>query len=85
MTEAFLQLGLDDQHEVLEKAQYAKKLDGRRFIEPTGPSRRALEQDYALMLADQVMIGAALPFDELMQACAAIAAAANTAADITRR
>lgn len=53
MIEAFLQLDRDDQHELLGIAQYAKKPDGRRIIEPTGPARRALEQDYVLMLMDQ--------------------------------
>ena len=42
MTEAFLQLSRDDQHEVLEIAQYEKKPDCRRFINPTRPARRAL-------------------------------------------
>ena len=36
--------------------------------------------DYANMLADEVMVGDALPFDQLMDACAEVAAKANAAA-----
>ena len=62
------------------RIDYVAAVMGHLHIVPTGPARDALAQDYALMLADQVMIGAALPFDELMQACATIEVAANKAA-----
>jgi hypothetical protein len=35
--------------------------------------------DYARMLEDQVMVGDALPFEDLMAACAEVAARANAA------
>lgn len=35
--------------------------------------RKALASDYAAMLADDVMLGDALPFDRLMRACAEVA------------
>ena len=47
---------------------------------PVGAAREALAADYTSMLADQVMVGSALPFDELMQACAEVAARANATA-----
>lgn len=53
---------------------------GQLHIVPEGAAREALAADYANMLADEVMVGNALPFDQLMQACAEIAARANTAA-----
>lgn len=40
----------------------------------------ALAADYAKMLEDEVMMGDALPFDEMMQACAQVQALANAAA-----
>lgn len=63
-----------------ERVDYFSAVNGNLRIVPSGPARQALLQDYTLMLADQVMIGAALPFDVLMQTCAAIEAAANAAA-----
>ena len=47
---------------------------------PEGAAREALAADYATMLEDEVMVGDALPFDELMQACAQVQARANAAA-----
>ena len=47
---------------------------------PEGAALDALAIDYANMLADEVMVGAALPFDQLMAACAEVAAKANAAA-----
>ena len=49
-------------------------------IVPDGAAREALAADYANMLADQLMVGNTLPFDELMQACAEVAARANATA-----
>jgi hypothetical protein len=49
-------------------------------IVPQGAAREALASDYAKMLEDEVMVGNALPFDELMRACAEVAARANAVA-----
>jgi AAA domain len=48
-------------------------------IVPTGEARKALASDYAAMLADEVMLGEALPFDRLMQACAEVETKINKA------
>ena len=53
---------------------------GNLQIVPEGVARDALATDYANMLADEVMVGDALPFDQLMEACADVAAKANAAA-----
>lgn len=53
---------------------------GALRIVPEGAAREALAADYAKMLEDEVMVGDALPFDELMQACAQVQARANAAA-----
>lgn len=53
---------------------------GKLQIVPEGAALDALAIDYANMLADEVMVGAALPFDQLMAACAEVAAKANAAA-----
>jgi hypothetical protein len=45
---------------------------------PQGNARSALAVDYANMLEDQVMIGNALTFDDLMQACVDIEVRANS-------
>jgi hypothetical protein len=47
---------------------------------PGGSARMALVAAYAKMLEDEVMVGDALPFDDLMQACAQVQARANAAA-----
>ena len=52
---------------------------GELQIVPEGAAREALAADYAHMLADQVMVGNALPFDQLMHACAEVATRANAA------
>ncbi|MEK6788116.1 MAG: hypothetical protein AABY68_04115 [Pseudomonadota bacterium] len=39
---------------------------------PTGQARDALAEDYALMVADDVMVGKALAFDDLMRACSTL-------------
>ena len=62
------------------RIDYLAAVTGNLRIVPVGLARQVLAQDYALMLADQVMIGGALPFDDLMQACTEIEAAANQAA-----
>ncbi len=53
---------------------------GKLQIVPEGAARDALATDYANMLADEVMVGDALPFDQLMDACTEVAAKANAAA-----
>ena len=52
---------------------------GRLQIVPQGAALSALAADCASMLADGVMVGNALPFNELMLACAAVTARANGA------
>ncbi len=59
---------------------YLSAVSGRLKIVPEGKARDALAADYAEMLADSVMIGAALSFEELMRECSEIEAKANKAA-----
>ncbi len=59
---------------------YLPAATGRLQIVPEAAAREALAADYANMLADQIMVGNALPFDELMQACTNVAARANATA-----
>lgn len=51
---------------------YVAATTGKLRIVPDGEARAALAQDYDAMLADEVMVGEALPFDALLEACAAI-------------
>lgn len=37
---------------------------------PMGKARTALTRDYAAKLADDVMVGITISFDELLEACA---------------
>lgn len=48
---------------------YLQAVTGHLKIVPDGEARTALASDYASMLADAVMVGDALPFDQLMKAC----------------
>jgi hypothetical protein len=59
---------------------YMSAVTGHLKIVPEGDARAALAEDYAHMLADQVMLGQGLTFDQLMQACNEIQAQANKAA-----
>lgn len=59
---------------------YAAATHGHLRIAPEGRAREALAEDYAAMLADEVMAGDALPFEQLMQVCAELAAQVNKAA-----
>ena len=59
---------------------YQPAVTGRLNIVPTGAARTALADDYAQMCADQVMLGDAQTFDELMQACREVETQANQAA-----
>ena len=49
---------------------YAAAIAGHLRIVPEGEARAALERDYAAMLSDEVMVGDAMPFADLLQACA---------------
>ena len=51
---------------------YVHAVGGNLRLAPTGPARDALAEDYALMVADDVMVGNALAFDDLMQACSTL-------------
>ena len=59
---------------------YAAATAGRLKIVPEGEAKVALAKDYAAMLADEVMVGDALSFAELLEACADLEAKANGAA-----
>lgn len=63
-----------------EVIDYFGAVEGALQIEPLGAAREALASDYASMLEDEVMVGNAMPFDQLMQACAEVAARANAGA-----
>lgn len=56
---------------------YTAASDGHLKIVPTGEAREALAADYAAMLADEVMVGNAGSFDQLMSACEDLEAALN--------
>jgi hypothetical protein len=56
---------------------YDAATQGHLRLVPTGHARDALEVDYAAMLADGVMVGSALSFDQLMNACAELEAVVN--------
>lgn len=59
---------------------YGVATRGGLQIVPTGATREALAADYAAMVADEVMLGGAVPFDALMQACEVLQDRANQAA-----
>lgn len=59
---------------------YQPAVRGRLNIVPAGDARTALADDYANMCADQVMLGEALSFDQLMQACSEVETQANKTA-----
>jgi len=61
---------------------YLAAVTGGLQIVPQGTAREALAADYASMLEDQVLIGHAMPFDELMQYCAQVARQANGATQL---
>ena len=56
---------------------YAAATNGYLKIVPEGKAKAALEKDYAAMLADEVMVVDALPFDELLQICTDLEAKIN--------
>ena len=51
---------------------YIAATTGRLKIVPVGDAKTALAKDYEAMLADDVMVGEAIPFDALLVACAEI-------------
>jgi hypothetical protein len=56
---------------------YSAAVCGGLRIVPIGAAREALAEDYEAMVADEVMVGGALPFDALMQSCEALQDRAN--------
>lgn len=70
-------IGKDAAGQVID---YVAATTGHLQIVPEGEARAARAKDYAAMLADEVMVGNAAPFDELMEACADLEAKANRAA-----
>lgn len=58
---------------------YSVATGGGLQIVPLGAARAALASDYAAMIADDVMLGEALPFDELMELCMELQERANQA------
>lgn len=59
---------------------YAAATSGHLKIVPEGEAKAALAKDYAAMLADEVMVGDAVSFDKLLEACAGLEAKVNEAA-----
>lgn len=59
---------------------YFAATSGKLQIVPEGAAREALAADYESMRADDILVGDALPFDALMEACSSVAKSANTAA-----
>jgi hypothetical protein len=59
---------------------YMATTTGHLKIVPEGEAKAALAKDYAAMLADEVTVGDALSFDELLEACASLEAKVNKAA-----
>lgn len=57
---------------------YLRAINGYMQLAPVGQARDALAEDYALMIADDVMVGQALTFDDLMQACESLEQQINT-------
>ena len=70
----------------IEKDTHGQVIDymlattGHLKIVPEGEARTALAKDYAAMLADEVMVGNAVSFDELLESCAKLEAEVNRAA-----
>jgi hypothetical protein len=64
----------DTEGEIID---YIAATTGKLKIVPDGDAKAALAKDYEAMMADEVMVGEALPFDALLDACAAIEKAIN--------
>jgi hypothetical protein len=58
---------------------YMAATNGHLKIVPEGEAKTALAKDYAAMLADEVMVGNTISFDELLEACANLEAEVNSA------
>lgn len=67
----------DEDGEVID---YVAATTGHLSMVPEGEAKAALAKDYAAMLADEVMVGNALSFDELLKTCADLEAKVNRAA-----
>lgn len=59
---------------------YAAAVNGGLQLVPAGDGAKALEEDYARMVEDGLLLEGAEPFAALMERCADIAARANSAA-----
>lgn len=59
---------------------YKSAVTGKLRIVPEGTARDALQEDYAAMIGDGMMLGESLAFDQLMQACSDIQEQLNRAA-----
>ena len=59
---------------------YLAAVAGSLQLVPEGSAREALAADYAGMRDDQVMVGDALPLEDVMAACEEVASRANAAA-----
>ncbi|MFC0129629.1 nucleotidyl transferase AbiEii/AbiGii toxin family protein [Ralstonia solanacearum] len=59
---------------------YAASTQSHLRIVPEGQARQSLADGYAAMLADAVMVGDALPFDRLLEACGELEARLNATA-----
>lgn len=59
---------------------YAAAVNGDLQLVPAGDGAKALEEDYARMVEDGLLLADAEPFEALMERCAEIAARANSAA-----
>jgi hypothetical protein len=59
---------------------YKSAVTGNLRIVPEGAARDALQEDYAAMIGDGMMLGEALAFDQLMQVCSDIQERVNQAA-----
>lgn len=71
------QLFFAEKDEDGETIDYAKVVTGGLSLAPQGAARVTLEEDYAQMVADGLILGEAPAFNELMDRCAAIAEMAN--------
>lgn len=61
---------------------YRATVSGGICIVPEGATREALQEDYAAMIGDAMMLGDPLDFDQLMHACGEIQDQANRLATI---
>ncbi len=57
--------------------QYIQTGKPNQNVYINGEAKAALAKDYAAMLTDEVMVGNALPFDELLKICAELEAKIN--------